>query len=97
MNELALFAGGGGGVLAGKMLGWRTVCAVELDDYARRVLIARQDDGSLDPFPINPTWVEWLMGWPLGWTVCSASATGRSRSARPKRGGNSSPAEDGDD
>ena len=52
MNELALFAGAGGGVLAGKMLGWRTVCAVELDDYARRVLIARQDDGSLDPFPI---------------------------------------------
>ena len=47
--------------------------------------------------PLNPTWVEWLMGWPLGWTVCSASATGRSRSARPKRGGNSSPAEDGDD
>jgi DNA (cytosine-5)-methyltransferase 1 len=18
--------------------------------------------------PLNPTWVEWLMGWPLGWT-----------------------------
>jgi hypothetical protein len=20
------------------------------------------------PMPLNPTWVEWLMGWPLGWT-----------------------------
>jgi hypothetical protein len=25
--------------------------------------------------PLNPTWVEWLMGWPIGWTDLSASAT----------------------
>lgn len=29
--------------------------------------------------PLNPTWVEWLMGWPLGWTDCAASATDRFR------------------
>ena len=52
VNELALFAGAGGGILGGKLLGWRTVCAVEIDDYARRVLVARQDDGCLEPFPI---------------------------------------------
>ena len=52
LNELALFAGAGGGILGGKLLGWKTVCAVELDDYARRVLLARQDDGCLPPFPI---------------------------------------------
>ena len=52
MNELALFAGAGGGILAGHMLGFRCVCAVEIDEYARRVLLARQDDGSLGPFPI---------------------------------------------
>jgi len=51
MNELALFAGAGGGILGGKLLGWRTVCAVELADYPRRVLLARQSD-CLDPFPI---------------------------------------------
>ena len=52
MNELALFAGAGGGILGGKLLGWRTVCAVERDGYARDVLVARQNDGCLDPFPI---------------------------------------------
>ena len=26
---------------------------------------------------LNPTWVEWLMGWPLGWTDCDASAMDR--------------------
>ena len=52
MNELALFAGAGNGILGGKLLGWRTVCAVEINDYARRVLMARQDDGCFEPFPI---------------------------------------------
>ncbi|WP_456322246.1 DNA cytosine methyltransferase [Hydrogenimonas sp.] len=52
MNELALFAGAGGGILGGKQLGWRTICAVEYDEYARNVLVARQNDGSLKPFPI---------------------------------------------
>lgn len=52
MNELALFAGAGGGILGGKLLGWRTVCAVEIDSYARNVLLARQRDGMLEPFPI---------------------------------------------
>ncbi len=52
MNELALFAGAGGGILGGKLLGWRTVCAVERDAYAAQVLAQRQNDGILKPFPI---------------------------------------------
>lgn len=52
LRELALFAGAGGGILGGKLLGWRTVCAVERDPYAASVLAQRQNDGLLPPFPI---------------------------------------------
>jgi DNA (cytosine-5)-methyltransferase 1 len=52
MNELALFAGAGGGILGGKLLGWKTVCAVEIEPYCRAVLAQRQNDGILAPFPI---------------------------------------------
>jgi len=52
MNELALFAGAGGGILGGHLLGWRTVCAVEWEAYPASVLCARQNDGFLPPFPI---------------------------------------------
>jgi DNA (cytosine-5)-methyltransferase 1 len=52
MNELALFAGAGGGILGGVLLGWRTICAVENDPYARSVLLQRQNDGILAPFPV---------------------------------------------
>ena len=52
MRELALFAGAGGGILGGKLLGWRTVCAVELNSYCASVLMRRQNEGNLAPFPI---------------------------------------------
>jgi DNA (cytosine-5)-methyltransferase 1 len=52
LNELALFAGAGGGILGGHLLGWRTVCAVEWEPYAACVLAARQNDGILPSFPI---------------------------------------------
>ena len=43
-------------------------------DQLARAVYSEQDshkgDGSL-----NPTWVEWLMGFPLGWTDLKASAT----------------------
>ena len=52
MNELALFAGAGGGILGGQLLGWRTVCAVERNAYAASVLVARQNDRLLPAFPI---------------------------------------------
>ena len=52
LNELALFAGAGGGILGGHLLGWRTVCAVEWEPYPASVLCARQNDGFLPTFPI---------------------------------------------
>lgn len=52
LRELALFAGAGGGILGGKLLGWETVCAVEWNAYAAAVLCARQNQGLLENFPI---------------------------------------------
>lgn len=52
MNELHLFAGRGGGILGGILMGHRPVCAVEIEDHNRRGLLARQADGLLPRFPI---------------------------------------------
>ena len=37
------------------------------------LLVGAQGGGNL-----NPTWVEWLMGWPLGWTDLKPLATDKS-------------------
>ena len=50
MNELALFAGAGGGSLWHLNSGWRTVCAVGRELYAAGVLIANRMM-ALAPFP----------------------------------------------
>ena len=52
MNELSLFSGAGGGLLGSVLLGWRTVGAVEIEEYPRAVLLQRQVDGILPRFPI---------------------------------------------
>ena len=52
MNELALFAGAGGGLLASNILGHDIVCAVERDEYCIEVLVQRQNERILPCFPI---------------------------------------------
>jgi DNA (cytosine-5)-methyltransferase 1 len=52
MRELHLFAGAGGGILGGMLLGHTCVCAVEIEPYCRKVLFSRQRDGILPKFPI---------------------------------------------
>jgi DNA (cytosine-5)-methyltransferase 1 len=53
MNELALFAGVGGGMLGTQELGIRTLCAVELDSFRRCVLVQRQNERHIrSAFPI---------------------------------------------
>jgi len=39
---------------------------------------------------LNPTWVEWLMGFPIGWTVLERSEMPLSRKSRSGLGGRSS-------
>jgi hypothetical protein len=35
---------------------------------------------------LNPRFVEWLMGWPIGWTSCELAETGLSAWLRQSRG-----------
>ena len=53
VNELALFAGAGGGLLATHhLLGWRCIGYVEMAEYPCRILEARINDGLLSRAPI---------------------------------------------
>jgi hypothetical protein len=42
---------------------------------------------------LNPTWVEWLMGWPMGWTDLQPLATARFREWQQQHGTSSVAAE----
>lgn len=35
-------------------------------------------DGNASTLSLNPLFVEWLMGWPIGWTDCASAVTGLS-------------------
>lgn len=54
IKEFHLFAGIGGGIYGGKILGHICCGGVEIDPYASNVLIQRQKDGWLEPFKIYP-------------------------------------------
>jgi hypothetical protein len=43
-------------------------------------------DGEMAGGQLNPTWVEWLMGWPLGWTDLKPLETDRCRNAQQRHG-----------
>jgi len=49
---------------------WRSGKASEATHARNSRPLSEQIGGSL-----NPTWVEWLMGYPLGWTDLNASET----------------------
>jgi DNA (cytosine-5)-methyltransferase 1 len=58
----------------------------EIKEYRsenRRTTVQRLRAAATDPDQVggslNPTWVEWLMGYPLGWTDLEGSATRSSR------------------
>jgi DNA (cytosine-5)-methyltransferase 1 len=52
LHELALFAGAGGGLLGGILVGFRPICYVEWDKYCARVIEARIKEGSVPEAPI---------------------------------------------
>jgi len=55
---------------------WRSGKASQATMERNSRPLSEQIGGSL-----NPTWVEWLMGWPLGWTDLKPLATDRFRCA----------------
>lgn len=62
-----------------------TVCG----NYNRAGASAKSGDGLATQAggSLNPTWVEWLMGWPLGWTDLKPLATDKCRNVRLRHGG----------
>ncbi len=60
---------------------WKSGKASEETHAKNSRPLSEQIGGSL-----NPPWVEWLMGWPLGWTDLKPLAMDRFHSAPPKRG-----------
>lgn len=54
IKEFHLFAGIGGGIYGGMILGHTCCAGVEIDNYAQNVLRQRQKDGWLEPFDIYP-------------------------------------------
>lgn len=72
INCISLFSGAAGldmGVeLALGPGSCRVVAYVEREAYACEVLAS--SDRTL-----NPRFVEWLMGWPIGWTDCDSQVT----------------------
>ena len=52
IKEFHLFAGIGGGIYGGKILGHQCCAGVEIDTYAQSVLRQRQKDGWMEEFPI---------------------------------------------
>ena len=73
--------------------------AIKWDGVAKQdslsFAVAREEKAAGRHMPhgqLNPTWVEWLMGWPLGWTDCDVSATAKFRQwcdshGKPSTGG----------
>jgi hypothetical protein len=79
---------------------WPTPCAQDAKNSTLPPSQAERDSipgyllssGEQPGGKLNPTWVEWLMGWPIGWTDCAVSATDRFRQWCASHGSSSGPA-----
>ena len=52
IKEFHLFAGIGGGIYGGELLGHKCCAGVEIDEFCKKVLKQRQEDGWMNEFPI---------------------------------------------
>ena len=77
--------------------GWKDVtdprtwnCKEDRDRFDQLGRAVFKDGTATGGGSLNPTWVEWLMGFPLGWTALDASETPSSRRSSRSSGGRSS-------
>jgi hypothetical protein len=59
---------------------WKDGCSI--GSVPVNGLLGRAVEPSAQAGSLKPTWVEWLMGFPLGWTALEPSATPSSRKSR---------------
>jgi len=95
-NSPQVLAGNHGINLAGAVMKWPTPQAsdnrnrgnADTPAIARRIAAGKQVmlTMTVSGGQLNPTWVEWLMGWPLGWTDLKPLATDKSHSAPQQHG-----------
>ena len=52
IKEFHLFAGIGGGIYGGELLGHKCCAGVEIDQFCKKILLQRQVDGWMPKFPI---------------------------------------------
>jgi hypothetical protein len=57
------------------LAGSKAHAGVSLTDFVRFGNSQTAREGQTTGGSLNPTWVEWLMGFPSGWTDCDASET----------------------
>ena len=80
MTHVDLFSGIGGFALACRWCELETICFCERDPYCQKILAKhwphvpiasdiREFDGTRYTDVTNPNWVEWLMGYPTGWSA----------------------------
>ncbi len=52
ITEFHLFAGIGGGIYGGQLLGHQCVAGIEIDEFCQQILKQRQKDGWMEEFPV---------------------------------------------
>ena len=87
-NRVGISATSGDG-LATAVKRWPTPTATDADKWNNKTVEERLAKGQSVRLPnqaaggrggsLNPTWVKWLMGWPLGWTDLEPLGTDRFR------------------
>lgn len=74
LKHISLFSGIGGDTLAAQWAGFETILFVEIDKFCQKVLkkhwpnVVIFQDGKKTGMKLQANFVEWMQGFPIGWT-----------------------------